>query len=153
MQTIIYKARSRPDLFAIRDLLSQHGIAPTFVGDPDMSPGPGTKVYYFVELAVDDAQAARAKQIIAEHEAASDDRIRELTLPIRRGVGLAVVFTVLLAALGLIFGMDWMLSALPILFVSVLVALSLISSMKSMTRERRRDRRQCIECGYSLRGN
>ncbi len=153
MKTVIYKARSRSELFKIRDHLKRAGIESTIVGDPDMSPAPGTKVYYLVELAVDVEDVPDANQIISEHQAAGEERILHLTMPIRRVAGFVLATGVLLGAFGLIFSLDLMMSAITALFILALVALSLAATKRSWTRERRKATGQCIECGYSLRGS
>ncbi len=153
MPTVVYRARSRTDLSEARALLTRHGIESTIVGDPDRSPAPGTKVYYLVELAVADEQSARARQVISDYQAAESNRIRHLTTPIRRGAIAAFAMSALLGMLGLIFCPELMGIALPGVLVVGLITLSIIASRKAGIRDRRRDRGQCIECGYSLRGN
>jgi len=151
MPTIIYRAQSQADLYSTHDLLTRNGIAATIVGDPERNRGP--KVGFLVELAVADEQAAKARDVIARHNSAEEERIQPLTADIRRTAILAVVIVVLFIVPVLVFVPDlagWLPS---ILMVGGLIILSILASRRSALRESRFRSAHCVECGYHLRGN
>ena len=87
MPTVVYKAHSRLDLRDARTALTRAGIAAQTIGDPDMHCAPGTKVSYFVELAVDDADVERARAVLAARDRAGEGDRGELGAVERRDDG------------------------------------------------------------------
>lgn len=151
MPTIIYRARSQTDLCDTRELLRRNGIDAMILGDPNRNLGH--KVSFLVELAVADEQAGPAREIIARHASAEDERIRPLTKSIRRGAVLVVAIIALVSIPLLLFAPDIAGKALLVLFIGGWIGLSVIAARKSTLRERRLASGRCVEGGYDLRGN
>ncbi|HRX83867.1 MAG TPA: hypothetical protein P5572_02475 [Phycisphaerae bacterium] len=156
MPTVVYKAHSRLDLRDARTALTRAGIAAQTIGDPDMHCAPGTKVSYFVELAVDDADVERARAVLAARDRAGEDRIRPLTEAVHRGVLKTAVAAALLIALGFVVFRGGFFDAVPYLFVGAFVCLMMAPWLKQALQRRRQarvDAGLCGNCNYNLRGN